>query len=343
MQDVVFLIRCRDQNQFRPQGRKHRTFHPGEPAGIDVLDGLQHHRRIETGELPVGRFERAIAHLHVSAWHQGIKIEHSPGPGDGLFVDVDADQALELHMDLETLQQFAGAAAQIQNAGCTGAEQFFYDCVESRAMQGCWHGGKLSLEPMVLEFLQPFINLLQAHPYLFIFAGMLVAGEVVLLPAVYLAATGRLDLAAVLSLAILATVVSDLAWYGLGRRFPAAALARIPGRHTSSVVRGLERLFTRKGAQVLFLSKFVYGTRTVAQVLAGVHDMPFRTYIAVNFMGVLALSATLAAIAYSVVGTTRQLGEFVDDLEIAFLVFVVIAVSANYLVSRLVRNRWSRS
>lgn len=196
---------------------------------------------------------------------------------------------------------------------------------------------------MVLELLQPLISLLQAHPYLFLFAGMLVAGEVVLLPAIYLAATGRLDLAAVISLAVLATVLSDLAWYGLGRKFPAAALERIPGRHSNSVVRGLERLFTRKGVEILFLSKFVYGTRTVAQVFAGVHDMPFRTYIVVNFLGVLALSGALVAIAYSVVGTTRQLGEFVDDLEIAFLVFVVIAVAANYLVSRLLRKKWSRS
>lgn len=195
---------------------------------------------------------------------------------------------------------------------------------------------------MVLEFLQPLINLLQAHPYLFIFVGMLFAGELVLLPAVYLAATGRLDLAAVVSLAILATVLSDLAWYGLGRRFPATALKRIPGRHSHGVVRGLERLFTHKGAQILFLSKFVYGTRTVAQVLAGVHDMPFRVYVVVNFLGVLALSAALVAIAYSVVGTTRQLADLVEDLEIAFLVFVVIAVTANYLVSRLVRKKWSR-
>ena len=195
---------------------------------------------------------------------------------------------------------------------------------------------------MVLEFVQTVISLLQAHPYLFIFVGMLVAGEVVLLPAVYLAATGRLDLAAVISLAILATVLSDLIWYGLGRRFPAAALERIPGRHSNSVVRGLERLFSRKGAQILFLSKFVYGTRTVAQILAGVHDMPFRRYIAVNFLGVLTLSAVLVAIAYSVIGTTRQLGDLVEDLEIAFLLFIIIAVSGNYLVGRLLRKKWSR-
>lgn len=194
----------------------------------------------------------------------------------------------------------------------------------------------------MFDFLQRLITLLQAYPLLFIFFGMLFAGEVVLLPAVFLAVTGRLDLAAVLSVAILATVLSDLAWYGLGRLFPAAALERIPGRQSNRVVCGMERLFSRKGAQILFLSKFVYGTRTMVQVLAGVHDMAFRTYMVVNFLGVIALLSALVAIAYSVVGSTRQLGDFVADLEIAFFLFVVIAVSANFMVSRVLRKKWSR-
>lgn len=192
------------------------------------------------------------------------------------------------------------------------------------------------------DFLQPLIGLLQAYPLLSIFVGMLFAGEVVLLPAIYLAATGRLELAAVISVAILATMISDLVWFGLGRRFPATALKRIPGRHSSRVVDGLERLFSHKGAQVLVLSKFVYGTRTIAQIFAGVHNMPFRTYIFFNLLGVLALSSALVAIAYSVVGSTRQLEEMIDSLEIAFLLFVVIAVSGNYLLSRWMKEKWSQ-
>lgn len=194
----------------------------------------------------------------------------------------------------------------------------------------------------MFDFLQPLMNLLQAHPFLFIFVGMLVAGEAVLLPAIFLAVTGRLDLATVISLAVLATVLSDLAWYGLGRKFPAVALQKIPGRLGSNIVCGLERMISQKGAQILILSKFVYGTRTITQVLAGVHDMAFRTYIVFNFIGVLALSAALVAIAYSVVGSTRRLGDFVADLEITLLLFIVVSVSVNYMLSRFLRKKWSR-
>lgn len=195
---------------------------------------------------------------------------------------------------------------------------------------------------MLLEYLQPFLGLLASHPYLFIFVGMLIAGEVVLLPAIYLAATGRLDPPSVVAVSIAATLVSDIVWYWLGRRFPAKALERIPGHRTSKLVAGIERLFTTKGPHVLFLSKFVYGTRVAAQVLSGVHDMPVRTYLVWNTAGVLALTAALVAIAYSVAGTARRFADVVEDMEIAFVAFVAIAVLGYLVVGRMMKRKWSQ-
>ena len=195
----------------------------------------------------------------------------------------------------------------------------------------------------MLDLLQPLLSLVQAHPFLFIFIGMLVAGEAVLLPAIFLATTGQLDLAAVISLAVLAMLLSDLAWYCLGRALPATALHRIPGRPSKQLAAGLNRMFTRRGAQVLFLSKFVYGTRTVVQILAGIHDMPIRTYIFFNLLGVLALSGSLVAIAYMVVGQHSRLGDVAHKFELTFLLFISIAVSANLLTSKILRRRWSRA
>jgi membrane protein DedA with SNARE-associated domain len=192
----------------------------------------------------------------------------------------------------------------------------------------------------VLEIFQPLLSLLAAHPYLFIFVGMLVAGEVILLPAIYLAATGRLEIGLVIALAVTATLLSDIVWYLAGRRFPASALARIPGRRARRVVDGLEKLFTARGPHILFLSKFVYGTRTAAQVLAGVHDMPFRKYMAVNVLGVLAVTGTLVAVAYSIVGTTRRFSDTMRDMEVAFLLFVLVAVLGYLVVGQRMRRQW---
>jgi membrane protein DedA with SNARE-associated domain len=195
---------------------------------------------------------------------------------------------------------------------------------------------------VILEILQPFLSLLAAHPYLFVFLGMIVGGELVLLPAIYLAATGRLNIVYVFVLSTLATLISDVFWYWLGRKFPQSALARLPGRTTTRVVDGLERLFARRGPHVLFMSKFVYGTRVAAQVLSGVHDMPFRTYLAANVAGVVALSGALVAVAYAVTGTTRRFEEFVQGVEITFFVFVLVAALGYFFVGRMMRAQWSR-
>lgn len=194
----------------------------------------------------------------------------------------------------------------------------------------------------VLEFLQPLLDLMSAYPYLFFFVAMIFAGEVVLLPAIYMAVTGRLDLLPVVTLSITATMISDIFWYGLGRWFPATALERIPGRGTGRIVAGLGRLFERNGPHVLILSKFVYGTRISAQVLSGVHDMPFRIYLGANALGVIAVTASLVLIAYSVIGTTTRLGEAVRGVEIAFLLFVFIVVLGYFLVGRKLRREWFR-
>jgi membrane protein DedA with SNARE-associated domain len=128
----------------------------------------------------------------------------------------------------------------------------------------------------------------------------------------------------------------------MGRRFPASALARIPGRGASRVVGGLEKLFTRNGPHVLFLSKFVYGTRIAAQVLSGVHDMPLRIYLMTNTLGVLAVTGSLVVIAYSVVGTTRRLGDVTQDAEIAFLLFVLVAALGYFFIGKTMKRRWFR-
>ena len=172
---------------------------------------------------------------------------------------------------------------------------------------------------------------------------MLFVGELVLLPAIYLAVTARLELAYVISLAITATMLSDFALYFLGRRFPAKALQRLPGRGTNKLVNGLDRLFTQRGARVLFLSKFVYGTRAVAQILAGVHDMPLRVYLIANTLGVATLTLVLSGIAWSVVGTARRYGDVVHNMEIAFVAFALVAATGYISAAMIARRRWSQS
>lgn len=191
------------------------------------------------------------------------------------------------------------------------------------------------------EPLQSVMGALSAYPYLALFLGLLVAGELILLPAIYLASTGRLEILPLLSVAFVATMISDVIWYGLGRRFPAPTLQRMSGRMSERFLAGVEAAFNAGGKRLLFLSKFVYGSRTLMQVLAGIHQMPLRTYIWVNAAGVLAVTAVLTLIAYSIVGTSYRFSELVQDMEVAFLAFVLVSVTGFLLVSKKLRAQWS--
>lgn len=194
----------------------------------------------------------------------------------------------------------------------------------------------------ILENLHPVLGALSAYPYLALFIGMLIAGEVVLLPAIYLATTGRLDLGAVLAVSIFATLLSDTLWYGLGRRFPASTLKHLSGRISHGFLNGLEQAFTRGGRRILFMSKFIYGTRTIVQVLAGVHGMPWSSYIWVNSAGVVTVTALLTLLSYSVIGTTHRFEELVQHMEVAFLLFVMVTVAGFSLFSRKMKQRWTQ-
>lgn len=195
---------------------------------------------------------------------------------------------------------------------------------------------------MLPEFIQTLVDAVSSRPYLFIFIGLLVAGELVLIPAIYLAVTGRLELGWVFLVAVVAMAISDLAWYWLGRALPRERLKRIGGVRIGRTMNRLEALYARRGSQILVGSKFVYGTRTAAQILAGAHAMPVSVYLAANTTGIVLLVGVLCAIGYSVRGTIGQLADLVGHIEIAFLVFVVLAVATHLVAAKVLRAGWSR-
>lgn len=192
----------------------------------------------------------------------------------------------------------------------------------------------------LLENLHPLLGTLSAYPYVAIFMGMLVAGEVVLLPAIFLATVGRLELFPVIVVSVLATMISDLVWYSLGRRFPVSTFQRLSARSGADYLSSVDKAFKRAGKRILFTSKFIYGSRTIVQVLAGIHGMMWTTYILVNTAGVLAVTILLTVISYAVNTTAYRLDDTMQYVELAFLCFAVIAVSGFFLFGKRMKQRW---
>jgi len=117
--------------------------------------------------------------------------------------------------------------------------------------------------------------------------GLPIPGAPVLLAAGALAGTGQMHLALILGTTVVASLVSDVGWYALGRhRGPRILqlLCRI-SLEPDSCVRDTQNLFARRGIASLLVAKFIPGLSTVAPPLAGIIRMPWGRFLLFDGLG----------------------------------------------------------
>jgi membrane protein DedA with SNARE-associated domain len=181
-----------------------------------------------------------------------------------------------------------------------------------------------------------------AHPYAILFVGLLLAGESILLPAIYLAIAGRLSMPYVVAIAMLSTTLADLAWFYIGRHMAEGVFRRFVSDRVRAAMDRLSKPFDAHMGKALFISKFVYGTRTAAQVLAGARGMPLRAYVSVNFLGILALTLSLIALGFSADFTVVGLESAASRAQAGFLIFLVAAAVIHIVAGKIAKKTWFR-
>ena len=149
------------------------------------------------------------------------------------------------------------------------------------------------------------LQFLIRHGYLVLFAwvlleqgGMPIPAVPILLAAGALAGTGRMHLALILTVAVAASLVSDVGWYALGRRRGPGVLhllCRI-SLEPDSCVRQTENLFSRSRVAALLIAKFVPGLSTVAPPLAGITRMPPGHFLLFDGLGALVWAGVFAVL-----------------------------------------------
>jgi membrane protein DedA with SNARE-associated domain len=176
------------------------------------------------------------------------------------------------------------------------------------------------------------LQFLIQHGYVVLFlwvaleqAGAPLPAVPILLAAGALAGAGQMHLALIVGIAVVASLVSDVGWYLLGRsRGPKILklLCRI-SFEPDSCVRETENLFARRGIASLLVAKFIPGLSTVAPPLAGIVRMPLGNFLLFDGLG-----AFLWAGAFAVLGVL-----FSEQLE---GLAVLLATMGSWLVAILV-------
>lgn len=138
-------------------------------------------------------------------------------------------------------------------------------------------------------------HVLSSFGYLAVFAfvgieslGVPFPGETMLITAsLYAAATGHLDIAAVIAFAAAGAIIGDNAGYGVGR-WGGLRLLRRYGKYVRIDERRLRLgryVFMRHGGKVVFFGRFVSVLRTYAAFLAGANQMRWQRFLLYNALG----------------------------------------------------------
>jgi membrane protein DedA with SNARE-associated domain len=115
-----------------------------------------------------------------------------------------------------------------------------------------------------------------------------------------LAAVGKINGGLAVALSVVAVLLADLIWYGLGRTQGSRVLRLLckMSLEPDSCVRRTEDVFQRWGVRALIVAKFVPGLSTVAAPLAGVVGVGVTRFAAYSALGALLWVSVWSGLGY---------------------------------------------
>jgi membrane protein DedA with SNARE-associated domain len=166
-----------------------------------------------------------------------------------------------------------------------------------------------------------------------------VPGQTILIAAAVYAGAGRLNIVALMAVALVAAILGDWVGYLIGRSGGRALVQRFgrylllpPDRFARA-----EDLFARHGGKVVTFARFIDGLRQTNGVLAGATRLPWRRFALFNALGAALWVGVWAGAGYAAgtdVGPIYALVSRYQLYVLAAVVAVVVCVIARQLVRR---------
>ncbi len=133
------------------------------------------------------------------------------------------------------------------------------------------------------------------YGYLFVFLGSIAEGDATLLAAAFLAHRGYLQIAWVLIIAFLGTLIASQVSFEFGRRKGRPALAAYS--NATARVERISQWISRFGGAFVLASRFLFGFRTLAPVVCGATGMDPLRFTLWNLAG-----AAIWTLAFGIAG-----------------------------------------
>ena len=116
--------------------------------------------------------------------------------------------------------------------------------------------------------------------------GIMLPGDSLLFTAGFLASQDLLNLPLVIVVCVLAAISGDAVGYTFGRRVGRRLYARSDSRwFKQKHLEAAERFYAKHGGKTIIIARFVPIVRTLAPVVAGASNMPYRRFASFNVVG----------------------------------------------------------
>lgn len=173
-------------------------------------------------------------------------------------------------------------------------------------------------------------------------AGLPLPGETSLLVSAVLAGDGRLSPWGVALAGFAGAVLGDNLGYWAGRRY-GKWLVRLPGLrriYTPARLAAAERLSGRRGAfAAVFLARFAVLLRVLGGPLAGMHRMPWPSFLLANAAGAAVWVGLVVTAGMLIGDNLHRAHTLLTGAGLAMLAVAAVAVSAGLILARRRRAR----
>ena len=156
--------------------------------------------------------------------------------------------------------------------------------------------------------------------------GFFLPGDSLLFTAGVLAGAGKLDVILLVVGCFVAAVAGDQTGYTIGKRLGPRLFSKAESKiFKQEYVERTKGFFEKHGPKTIVISRFVPIVRTFAPTLAGVGEMPRRTFLRFNVVGALLWAVGITMLGYAL-GDELDLdkGENIDKLLLPMVAGIVV-------------------
>ncbi len=154
--------------------------------------------------------------------------------------------------------------------------------------------------------------------------GFFLPGDTLLFTAGFFAAQGKLSLALLLLVVVIAAIVGDNVGYSIGKRFgPRLFKKKDSLFFRQEYLHRSEAFYKKHGGKTIVIARFVPVVRTFAPIVAGIGNMPRRRFLFFNIFGGLIWGVGVTMLGY-------WLGSHIPNIDKYLLPVILIAMFVSF-------------